>query len=38
MVLAASEDDCALHEQILNDIAKASKKDPVWGRAVNTAQ
>jgi DNA polymerase-3 subunit epsilon len=38
MVLAASEDDCALHEQILNEIAKASKKDPVWGRTLNTAQ
>jgi DNA polymerase-3 subunit epsilon len=38
MVLAASEDDCALHEQILNEIAKASKQDPVWERAVNTAQ
>jgi DNA polymerase-3 subunit epsilon len=33
MVLAASEDDCKLHEQILADIAKASKKDPVWERA-----
>lgn len=38
MVLAASEDDCKLHEQILTEIAKASKKDPVWERAVNTAQ
>jgi hypothetical protein len=27
-----------LHEQILNEIAKASKQDPVWERAVNTAQ
>ena len=32
MVLAASEDDCKLHEQILAEIAKASKKDPVWER------
>ncbi|MEY2661965.1 MAG: hypothetical protein RIQ35_282 [Pseudomonadota bacterium] len=38
MVLAASEDDCKLHEQILAEIAKASKKDPVWERAVDTAQ
>jgi DNA polymerase-3 subunit epsilon len=38
MVLAASEDDCKLHEQILAEIAKASKKDPVWECAVNTAQ
>ena len=38
MVLAASEDDCALHEQILIEIAKASKQDPVWERAVSTAQ
>jgi DNA polymerase-3 subunit epsilon len=35
MVLAASADDCTLHEQILAEIAKASKKDPVWERAVN---
>ena len=35
MVLAASEDDCKLHEQILAEIAKASKKDPVWERAVD---
>ena len=33
MVLAASQDDYALHEQILNEIAKASKQDPVWERA-----
>jgi DNA polymerase-3 subunit epsilon len=38
MVMAASEDDCKLHEQMLAEIAKASKKDPVWERAVNTAQ
>jgi DNA polymerase-3 subunit epsilon len=34
MVLAAGADDCALHEKILEEIAKASKKDPVWERAV----
>ena len=33
MVLAASVDDCTLHEKILAEIAKASKKDPVWDRA-----
>jgi DNA polymerase-3 subunit epsilon len=33
MVLAASAGDCALHEKILEEIAKASKKDPVWERA-----
>ena len=38
MVMAASEDDCKLHEQILAEIAKASKKDPVWERTLNTAQ
>ena len=38
MVLAASEDDCKLHEQILAEIAKANKQDPVWERTVNTAQ
>lgn len=38
MVLAASPDDCKLHEQILAEIAKASKKDPVWERAVDTTQ
>ena len=38
MVLAASEDDCKLHEQILAEIAKASKKDPVWERAVDITQ
>jgi DNA polymerase-3 subunit epsilon len=36
MVLAASEDDCKLHEQILAEIANASKKDPVWERAANS--
>lgn len=34
MVLAASADDCNLHEKILAEIAKASKKDPVWERAL----
>ena len=29
-LMAASPDDCKAHEQILEDIAKASKKDPVW--------
>ena len=29
-VMAASDDDCQLHEKILAEIAKASKKDPVW--------
>jgi DNA polymerase-3 subunit epsilon len=29
-LLAASPDDCKAHEQILADITKASKKDPVW--------
>jgi len=38
MVMAASAEDCKLHEQILAEIAKASKKDPVWERAINTAQ
>jgi DNA polymerase-3 subunit epsilon len=38
MVLNASAEDCKLHEQILAEIAKASKKDPVWDRAPSTAQ
>ena len=29
-LMAATPDDCKAHEQILADIAKASKKDPVW--------
>jgi DNA polymerase-3 subunit epsilon len=29
-LMAASPDDCKAHEQILAEIAKASKKDPVW--------
>ena len=29
-LMAASPDDCKAHEQILADIAKACKKDPVW--------
>ena len=30
MVLAASDDELQSHEKILAEIAKASKKDPVW--------
>lgn len=33
MFLAANTEECALHEQILAEIAKSSKKDPVWDRA-----
>jgi DNA polymerase-3 subunit epsilon len=29
-VMAAGDDDIAQHEKILAEIAKASKKDPVW--------
>jgi DNA polymerase-3 subunit epsilon len=29
-IVTASEEDCQLHEKILAEIAKASKKDPVW--------
>ncbi|QWD82882.1 DNA polymerase III subunit epsilon [Polynucleobacter sp. MWH-P3-07-1] len=29
-LMTASADECKQHEQILADIAKASKKDPVW--------
>jgi len=29
-LMAATPDDCKAHEQILADIAKACKKDPVW--------
>jgi DNA polymerase-3 subunit epsilon len=29
-ITAASAEDCELHEKILAEIAKASKKDPVW--------
>jgi DNA polymerase-3 subunit epsilon len=35
-VLAASDDDIVEHERILTEIAKASKKDPVWS-PLNTA-
>lgn len=28
--IAASHDDCLLHEKVLAEIAKACKKDPVW--------
>jgi len=30
-LLKASAEDCKMHEKILADIAKASKKDSVWG-------
>jgi DNA polymerase-3 subunit epsilon len=33
-IMTASEEDCQLHEKILADIAKASKKDPVWSPSV----
>jgi len=29
-LLKASDEDCKIHEKILADIAKASKKDCVW--------
>jgi DNA polymerase-3 subunit epsilon len=29
-IVAASEEDCQLHEKILAEIAKASKKDLSW--------
>jgi DNA polymerase-3 subunit epsilon len=29
-LMTASDEDCQLHEKILAEIAKASKKDPVW--------
>jgi DNA polymerase-3 subunit epsilon len=29
-ILSASDDDLQSHEKILAEIAKASKKDPVW--------
>jgi len=29
-LMSASAEDCQLHEKILAEIAKASKKDPVW--------
>jgi len=29
-VMMASDEDLTQHEKILADIAKASKKDPVW--------
>jgi DNA polymerase-3 subunit epsilon len=28
--IAASDEDCQLHEKVLAEIAKGSKKDPVW--------
>lgn len=35
--ISASEEDCQLHEKILTEIAKASKRDPVWSPAGVTA-
>jgi len=32
-VLGASDEDLEQHEKILAEIAKASKKDPVWSPA-----
>lgn len=32
----ANNEDCQLHEQILAEIAKASKKDPVWSPLITT--
>ena len=29
-LISASDDECKLHEKVLAEIAKASKKDPVW--------
>ncbi len=29
-LISASDDECELHEKVLAEIAKASKKDPVW--------
>jgi DNA polymerase-3 subunit epsilon len=29
-LISASDDECELHEKVLSEIAKASKKDPVW--------
>ncbi len=34
-LIHASAEDCQLHEKILADIAKASKKDPVWSPTAN---
>ena len=36
-LLSASDDDIAQHERVLAEIAKASKKDPVWTPAQTTA-
>jgi len=30
-LLKASAEDCKMHEKILADIAKVSRKDSVWG-------
>ncbi|OYY57890.1 MAG: DNA polymerase III subunit epsilon, partial [Polynucleobacter sp. 35-46-207] len=34
-LINASNEDCQLHEKILVDIAKASKKDPIWSQVAN---
>ena len=34
--MAASDEDCQSHEKILAEIAKASKKEPVWSLNSNT--
>lgn len=36
IMLTATAEDLVLHEKILNEIAKASKKDPVWDRVLET--
>jgi DNA polymerase-3 subunit epsilon len=36
-LIAASADEIAQHEKILGEIAKSSKKDPVWS-LLNEAQ
>jgi DNA polymerase-3 subunit epsilon len=35
-LMTASPEDCELHEKILGEIAKASKKDPVWSPSAVT--
>lgn len=37
-LINASTEDCQLHEKILADIAKASKKDPVWSLSTQTPE
>jgi DNA polymerase-3 subunit epsilon len=36
-LMAASEEDCQLHEKLLAEITKASKKDSVWSPASVTS-